>query len=245
VYRGHLQRPLLYDNKTHHVSQSTGFTFIQRSGGPETPRLQPLDTPTPYSPGELPIAVMKYKIIYADPPWSFRNYGYEDAVRGCRKEYPTMSVDELCAMPVSEMADNDCILFLWACWPLLPEAFKVIKAWGFTYKTLGFNWVKRNKSDAGFFFGMGNFTRSNSEPCLLAIKGSPKRLNAGISQLHFEPETVLENIAHHSKKPDSIRDKIVELMGELPRIELFARNKTKGWDVWGNDPSVQTETLTL
>ena len=106
---------------------------------------------------------------------------------------------------------------------------KLFEAWGFTYKTLGFAWVKQNKSGKGFFFGMGYWTRSNVEICLLGIKGHPKRISKSISQLIISP------LEQHSKKPDEVRKRIVELFGELPRIELFARQKTSGWDVWGNE----------
>jgi site-specific DNA-methyltransferase (adenine-specific) len=112
---------------------------------------------------------------------------------------------------------------------MLKEALKVIDAWGFTYKTIGFNWIKRNKSDCGFFFGLGRWTRGNAEPCLLATKGKPKRVNNAVSQLVFEPRS------RHSAKPPEIRDRIVTLLGDIPRIELFARTKTPGWDVWGNE----------
>lgn len=112
---------------------------------------------------------------------------------------------------------------------MLKEALKVIEAWGFKYKSIGFQWVKQNRSGNGYFFGLGRWTRGNTEPCLIAVKGKPHRESNSVSQLVFAP------LIAHSKKPDVTRDKIIELMGDLPRIELFARQKTPGWDVWGNE----------
>ena len=118
---------------------------------------------------------------------------------------------------------------MWATFPMLREALDVIEAWGFSYKTVAFNWVKQNRNGTGIFMGLGNWTRSNSEICLLATKGHPKRQAADIHQFIISP------IEAHSKKPDETRDKIVALMGDLPRVELFARQTSPGWDVWGNE----------
>ena len=104
-----------------------------------------------------------------------------------------------------------------------------MKEWGFKYKTCGFNWIKRNKKSNTFFFGMGHWTRANSELCLIGTKGTIKRKSSKVSQIVYEP------IEEHSKKPDVIRDKIIELVGDLPRIELFARQTFDGWDCWGNE----------
>ena len=145
------------------------------------------------------------------------------------KHYPTMSIDELCALPVPELAAKDCALFLWATFPQLPEALRLIRAWGFRYRTVAFVWLKRNRKSPSWFYGMGYWTRSNAEICLLATKGKPKRQSAGVHQFLISP------IEQHSKKPDAAREKIVALMGDLPRIELFARQKTPGWDIWGNE----------
>lgn len=118
---------------------------------------------------------------------------------------------------------------MWATFPMLREALELIEAWGFTYKTIAFNWVKQNKSGNGIFWGLGNWTRSNSEICLLAVKGKPKRISAGVHSV------VLSPLQRHSQKPAEVRDRIVELMGDLPRIELFARSAAEGWDCWGNE----------
>ena len=140
-----------------------------------------------------------------------------------------MTDQDLYQLPVSSLADKNCVLFLWCTFPKLSEALNLINAWGFTYKTVAFVWVKQNKSGKGYFWGLGWWTRSNAEICLLAVKGKPKRKNAGIHQLILSPVEQL------SKKPDIVRDKIVSLTGDVPRIELFARQTTPGWDVWGNE----------
>lgn len=171
----------------------------------------------------------KYNIIYADPPWSYRNYNYKDAVRGVRRHYETQGQEWINSLRVAEVAADDSILFLWVTFPLLKEGIDTLEKWGFKYKTVGFNWVKRNKKKPSWFWGMGNWTRSNSEICLIGIRGKPKRLSASVHSVIDEP------IEAHSKKPDIVRDKIVELCGDLPRIELFARQAAPGWDVFGNE----------
>ena len=168
----------------------------------------------------------KYQIIYADPPWRYDN---RKARGGTEKHYQTMSLEDICKLPVSEIAADNCVLFMWTTYPMLPEALKLIDEWGFKYKTIGFQWIKLNKSGKGKFFGLGRWTRGNTEPCLIAIKGKPKRINNSISQIIEYP------IAEHSKKPGIVRKKIVSLVGDLPRIELFARQTPTGWDYWGNE----------
>ena len=115
--------------------------------------------------------------------------------------------------------------------PKLDEVFALISAWGFEYKTCAFTWVKRNKIAPTWFWGMGRWTRANAELCLLATKGSPKRVSAGVHSIIDTP------IGKHSAKPAIVRDRIVELCGDLPRIELFARDRVSGWDAWGNEVS--------
>ena len=140
-----------------------------------------------------------------------------------------MRLEELAALPVSDLADTDCALFLWATFPQLPEALRLIRAWGFSYKTVAFVWLKTNRKARTWFYGLGFWTRSNAEICLLATKGHPKRQAANIHQLIVCP------VERHSKKPDEARDRIEALMGDLPRIELFARQETPGSEVWGNE----------
>lgn len=167
----------------------------------------------------------KYNIIYADPAWQY----WESGNKNQSLHYKTMTVDEICSLPVKDIADNDCVLFLWVTYPILQEAFRVIEAWGFKYSTCAFVWVKKNKQKDTPFIGCGAWTRANSELCLLATKGNITRLDASISQIIESP------VEEHSKKPDIVRELITRLVGELPRVELFCRNPVDGWDVWGNE----------
>ena len=170
----------------------------------------------------------KYQIIYADPPWSFnfqKRNGLSDEAKG--KLYPTMKAKDIISLPIGELSDENCILFLWVMNSELPLALECIKSWGFKYKTVAFTWVKTTKNT--YHFGGGNWTRSNPELCLLATKGNIKRLSASVRNLQILP------LREHSRKPDEIRQEIIKLVGDLPRIELFARQKVEGWDSWGNE----------
>lgn len=174
----------------------------------------------------------KYQIIYADPPWSYnsrrakyiKNNSAETA-----KHYSTLSLERIKKLPILNLISKNCILFLWATFPQLQEALDVISAWGFKYKTIGFCWIKTTKDGSNPAFGVGAYTRSNAEICLLAIKGKRIREKNNISSIIISPRE------KHSKKPDIIRNKIIELCGDIPRLELFARQKTEGWDIWGNE----------
>ncbi len=180
---------------------------------------------------------MKYQIIYTDPPWKYRVYDESDAAHGAAtSHYPTMSLDELKALPIQKIADKNCALFMWVTPPLLPEGIELMQAWGFRYVTKAFNWVKLNGSGT-LWMGLGHYTRGNSEDCLLGIKGSLPRADAGVAQVVLDydlPETITTYRVEHSKKPDETRDRIVRLFGDLPRVELFSRQKRQGWDVLGN-----------
>ena len=132
-------------------------------------------------------------------------------------------------LPVKQITDNNCVLFLWVMDAQMPLALSVISAWGFEYKTVAFTWVKLAKEK--YHFGGGNWTRSNPEQCLLAMRGKIKRQSASVRQL------IVERRREHSRKPDRVRDDIIQLVGDLPRIELFARQRTPGWDVWGDEVS--------
>ena len=171
----------------------------------------------------------KYGIIYADPPWHYRVYSKKGAGRSAESHYPTMPIEEIQALPVSELADKDCALFMWITFPLLKESLSVLSAWGFKFKTIAFVWIKQNRKSDSLFWGMGYWTRANAEFCVLATKGKPKRMAKNVHQV------IVSHIEEHSKKPDEARRRIVRLMGDLPRIELFARQKSAGWDVWGNE----------
>jgi len=177
--------------------------------------------------------MQKYKVIMSDPPWQYSDKAAAGR-RGADFQYPTMSVREIQALPVRRFADEDCALFLWTTMPFIPEAIKVMKSWGFTYKTVAFTWVKRTKHGK-LFWGMGSWTRANPEICLLGVKGKPKPIS------HAVHSVCEAKVRKHSQKPDEIRDSIVKLMGDVPRLEMFARQTTDGWDAWGNqvDDSVE------
>lgn len=171
----------------------------------------------------------KYNVIYADPPWKYNTW--RDGLGTAEKHYPTMKVESIVGMQniIKNISEKDCILFLWVTFPCLLEGLKVMKKWGFKYKTCGFNWIKRNKVSDTWFFGMGHWTRANSELCLIGTKGTIKRKSNKVSQI------IDTHIEEHSKKPNIVRERIVELVGDLPRIELFARQTSEGWDSWGNE----------
>lgn len=168
-----------------------------------------------------------FSVIYADPPWSYKN----KASRACAdNHYPTMSVADLCALPVAGIAAADAVLVMWHV-PTMPlEALRVVEAWGFTFKTMkGFTWAKRTKHDKEHI-GLGNYTRANTEDALIAVRGRGlERLDRGVRQL------VMASMGRHSKKPDEVRERIVRLWGDVPRIELFARAAAPGWACWGNE----------
>ena len=167
----------------------------------------------------------KYNIIYADPPWRY----WESGNKNQSEHYKTMTIEDICSLPVKDIVAENSVLFLWVTYPILAEAFRVIDAWGFKYSTAAFVWVKKNKASDSPFFGCGAWTRANSELCLLATRGSVQRLDATISQIVESP------IEEHSKKPDIVRELIERLVGKLPRVELFCRHPAEGWDVWGNE----------
>ena len=171
----------------------------------------------------------KYNVIYADPPWKYNTW--RDGMGTAEKHYPTMKVESIVGMQniIKNISEKDCILFLWVTFPCLLEGLKVMKEWGFKYKTCGFNWITSNKVSDTWFFGMGHWTRANSELCLIGTKGTIKRKSNKVSQI------IDTHIEEHSKKPNIVRERIVELVGDLPRIELFARQTSEGWDSWGNE----------
>lgn len=199
----------------------------------------------------------KYSVIYADPPWSYK--AWDKGGNGCAlNHYGTMTKQDIFNLPVGDLAAKDCTLFLWVTFPCLEQGLETMRKWGFTYKTLGFCWVKRNKAfdknivklstqlskggmDAptiaekikellsSWFWGLGFWSRSNPEVCLIGVKGKPRRVSAAV---HSVVDTPIEG---HSKKPDVVRDRIKELCGGGNSIELFARQSADGWDCWGNE----------
>ena len=156
----------------------------------------------------------KYSVIYADPPWYFKSFSVKGEDRNPNQHYNCMSIDDICNLPVANLADKDCTLLMWVVDPLLQEAFKVIEAWGFKYKTVGFTWAKTNKTSLGFFTGLGYWTRSNPEMCLLATKGKPKRKSKSVRQL------VVDDRREHSRKPDNMYNYIEELL-DGPYLSLI------------------------
>jgi len=166
--------------------------------------------------------VKKYQIIYADPPWSYKNKRTGGTMQsGAANKYSTMSVGDICALPVSDISDRNSVLFLWATVPLLPEALEVMKAWGFKYKTM-LTWRKIMSLGMGFWF------RGQTEHLLLGVRGKVKAFRIQ------KPNFVQCKVGRHSQKPQEFRD-LIEMASLQPRIELFAREKTDGWDVWGNE----------
>jgi N6-adenosine-specific RNA methylase IME4 len=175
-----------------------------------------------------------YKVIYADPPWTFATYSRKGKGRSAEAHYDCMSMADIEALPVAQWAADDCVLFLWTTDPLLEKVFELIHAWGFTYKTVGFYWAKLNKAapsghNFDFFTGLGFWTRANPELCLLATRGKPHRRRADVHKL------IVSRRREHSRKPDEAYERI-EALCEGPYLEMFARFQRPGWDSWGVDP---------
>lgn len=179
----------------------------------------------------------KYQIIYADPPWSYYNDSTAKpdctTVKGMRRPpYSVMGTNEIKALPVKDIADDNAILFIWTTDYHLARAIEVCSAWGFQYKTVGFLWAKKNKSGSQVAF-MGAYTmKSGCELCLLATKGKDAHK---LVKNHKVRAYIASLRTKHSEKPAETKDRIVDLLGDIPRIELFARTKTPGWHVWSNE----------
>lgn len=194
---------------------------------------RPLAPPPPAAPALEHHAgqAVRYGAILADPPWRFETWSDNGRDRSPERHYPTMTIEEICALPVPTIAAEDCALFLWAHTALLPDAFRVIEAWGFSYKTKAFNWVKDGH------YGNGYWTRQRAEDCLLATRGRPQRLNADVDQV------IIGARAEHSAKPEDTAARIERLVPG-PYIELFARRRRDGWDRWGNEIDKLSEEAT-
>jgi site-specific DNA-methyltransferase (adenine-specific) len=180
----------------------------------------------------------KFNIILADPPWRFKNWSMKElaergekwARRNGRSPYDVMTTEDIAGLPVADIAAKNAILMLWATYPKLADALQVIAAWDFEYKTCVFTWVKLNKGGSGFKFGLGYHSRGNCELCLLATRGKGlRRVDNAVPNLLIAP------IRDHSQKPDEARDRIERLYGNVPRIELFARQERDGWTALGNE----------
>jgi N6-adenosine-specific RNA methylase IME4 len=175
----------------------------------------------------------RYGVIYADPPWYFKNFSARGEGRNAVAHYDCLTIDEIAALPVSQLAADDCVLFLWVTDPMLDKAFSVIEAWGFQFKTVGFYWVKTNKSadmqnlsEQDFFCGLGYWTRANVEQCLLATRGAPPRLARDVRRL------IIDKRREHSRKPDEVLRRI-ERLARGPYLELFGRETRPNWETWG------------
>jgi N6-adenosine-specific RNA methylase IME4 len=196
-----------------------------------------------YSPGSssrqalfagLPLGT--FRVLYADPPWRFAAWSHRGEGKGASQHYRCLSLDDLCALPVGDLATKDAALFLWVVQPMLPEALRLVGAWGFTFKTVAFIWVKMPPlwtPESGRIqprLGLGYHTRSGAEQCWLAVRGKGYRRQAmGVEQVLHAP------VREHSRKPDEICERIERLVGDVPRIELFAREQRTGWSAWGDE----------
>lgn len=178
----------------------------------------------------------KYDLILADPPWSYRDIGMDWAAKAGTKykrsvmnHYGVMTIDDICALPIQDFMAENCVLLLWCTWPHIFYAQDVMNAWGFRYRSIAWVWAKLNPSSLGFHVGMGWYTRGNTEPCMLAIKGSMPPATRDVQALIVSP------VREHSRKPDEQYGKIERLYPDARKLELFARKARPGWDVWGNE----------
>lgn len=215
----------------------------------------------------------RFDVILSDPPWRFetrsekgRDRSPDGAAPKSRaaqrrnqpeRHYPTMNMEELKALPVADIAEKNCALFMWVIDPMLPHALELGKAWGFKYATVGFYWAKLRKDGQApkkgrnehldqerrdFPMGTGYWTRANPEQCWLFTRGNPKRISAGVSKLiamedYPGDRLIVEPRREHSRKPDEQYRRIDALMGgraTCSKIEMFARQPWKGWTAWGN-----------
>lgn len=210
----------------------------------------------------------QYEIIYADPPWDYDDKA-NSGKRGASHKYQCMDLQDIMALPVKRLAAPNSVLFMWHVGPMPMEAIKVAEAWGFTVRNFkAFTWVKLNKRFAAAVkkafnippeeiqtleddailemmvsltkMGMGHWTRGNTEDVLIATRGRPKRFDKGVKQTVFAPHPGI-----HSAKPDEVRDRVVAVAGDKPRIELFSRGRYPGWDVWGNQVPKEARKLNV
>lgn len=172
----------------------------------------------------------KYSIVYADPPWKTKTFKQKkDGWLSRNLEYSTMSFEEICSLSVSKITHDDAVLFLWSIESEIPRISELMKVWGFTFKGVAFAWHKKAKNTLGQNSTFGSYTRRSLEFCFLGVKGKYLVKSRAVEQFISEPKR------RHSQKPDEIRERITKLVGNLPRIELFARQKIDGWDAWGNE----------
>lgn len=195
---------------------------------------------------------MQYDVILADPPWAYAVWDKDTGSgRSAESHYPTMSLEDICKLPVKDYAADNCVLFLWAVYPSIFDAQNVIEAWGFKYKTLAFEWVKMNTSGKGWHIGMGYYTRANPEPCLLAVRGSmPVAVHDERNLLAtYDDEMfglpIVAKVREHSRKPAEQYGKIERLYPNMRYLEMFARRTRPGWDVFGNQVKNSIDLVTL
>jgi N6-adenosine-specific RNA methylase IME4 len=181
-----------------------------------------------------------YSVVYADPPWQFQAWSHRGEGKGASQHYDCMTLQQVCDLPVRKVVADDAALFMWVVQPMLPDALRVIGAWGFEFKTVAFAWVKMKSTWTGdkLFYdptdiaprlGLGYHTRSGFEQCWLAVRGKGyKRRAQGVPQVLHAP------LRQHSRKPDEVAARIETLVGDIPKIELFARSRRPGWDAWGH-----------
>jgi N6-adenosine-specific RNA methylase IME4 len=196
----------------------------------------------------------KFNIVYADPPWRFRNWSMSEfakrgekwARRNGRSPYNVMNTEDICALPIGDIAARDSVLLMWATYPKLVDALQVIQAWGFEYKTVAFSWLKLNPSTVGYKMGLGYHSRGNVEPCLLATRGKGlQRVDNSVMQVIIEEgDVIIAPVGEHSRKPNEARLRIHRLYGDVPRVELFARQRVPGWSAWGNEVESDVVLLT-
>ena len=171
-----------------------------------------------------------FDVVLADPPWKFEFWNEDTAeLRGAVLHYPVMELDALKRLDIESLVARDAALFMWGIWSHLPQVLELIGAWGFEYRTLAFVWIKAKPSGFGFYQGMGYYTRRNTEPCLLGVRGSMPVQAHDVSELIYAP------VREHSRKPDQQYEKIDRLYPEARKLELFARRKQPGWSTWGNE----------
>lgn len=185
---------------------------------------------------QIPFPEKKYNIIYADPPWKYgskskvNNGGTEGGIQKLETKYPPMATEDILSLPVANITAKDAACFLWVTDSHLSEGIETLKSWGFNYKTIAFNWIKET-SKGNVACNVAPWTLKSWEICLLGTKGAMTQYK----KTNNLKGLICAERNRHSKKPEIFRDSIFELFGDLPRIELFARQKTEGWDVWGNE----------
>lgn len=180
----------------------------------------------------------QYNIIYADPPWPYNESGTNAKVKDCH--YKMMQLKDICALPVISLQAEKCILFLWVTMPRLPMAFEVMKAWGFVYHSLGFDWMKIGKN-GNPIINPGYYSRQNNELCLIGVPVS--RCRRMVPIVHDIRAAVVEERREHSRKPEIVRSEITRMFGAgATKIELFARERADGWDCWGEEAPVGAES---